>query len=52
MLALVFLAALAALYLPKKTKKIKRKKTKGQRPKREFNIVISGQFHALAIFDL
>ena len=28
----------------------KDKKTKGQRPKREINIVTSGQFHTLAMF--
>ena len=35
-----------------KTKRQKDKKTKRHRPKREFNIVKSGQFRTLAMFDI
>ena len=38
------------LKLHKKTKKTKRQKDKRQRPKREINIVTSGQFRTLAMF--
>ena len=33
-----------------KDKKIKRQNDKRERPKREFDIVTSGQFHTLAMF--
>ena len=35
----------------KKAKRQKDKKDKRQRPKREFDIVMSGQFHTFAMFS-